>query len=316
MGRKLNPEIALGFLIATVVWIGVLGWQASYAPPDSEKRQCEEAATKPGQKTEGCKTLWERTTSDPVAFFTFWLVVFTGGLTVSTVLLWRAGERQIEFLRESSATQTSDMRDSIAAAARSADAAQKAAEVAEKSLTSTERAFVFLKYAYASPVYNPDKTITGWDFHILWENAGPTPTQHMISYKNLLQFPGDIPPDFAFPDVVSGSAERVMRETFVGPKATVDAGGQFVPLSILHDVASGNSRLFGWGWAEYGDVFRKDIRSRSEYCFEIVINGALDQAFGEDVKPPFVFKSAGRHTGSEDECYRRPGDQIPILRLS
>jgi hypothetical protein len=96
MRKALNPEIALGFLIATALWIGVLGWQASYAPTDSEKRQCEETARKSGHKTEECKTLWEKTTTDPVAFFTFWLVIFTGVLGASTVLLWRAGVRQAE----------------------------------------------------------------------------------------------------------------------------------------------------------------------------------------------------------------------------
>jgi hypothetical protein len=302
MKRLLNPEIALGFLIGTVLWVAVLGWQASYAPTDSEKRQCEEAAAKSGHKTEECKTLWERTTTDPVAFFTFVLSISTIGLWIVT---WRG-----------SASQARDTKRSIAVAQDSAAAAQKAAEVAERSLTSTERAFVFLKYAYASPVYNADRTIKGWDFHILWENAGPTPTQHMITYKNLLQFPGDIPSDFPFPDVVSGGAEKTTRKTFVGPKATVDAGAQFVPLSVLNDAASGNSKLFCWGWTEYGDVFRKDARSRSEYCFEIVIKGAPNQVPGEDIKPPFAFVSVGRHTGSEDECYRRPGDEIPILRLS
>jgi hypothetical protein len=96
MKRLLNPELALGFFIATVMWIGVLGWQAAYAPTESEKRQCEETATKTGHKTEECKTLWQKTTTDPVAFFTFWLVVFTGVLGASTALLWRAGERQAE----------------------------------------------------------------------------------------------------------------------------------------------------------------------------------------------------------------------------
>jgi hypothetical protein len=95
MRRLLNPEVALGFLLATLLWIGVLGWQASYAPTDSEKRQCEESAAKTGHKAEECKTLWERTTSDPVAFFTFWLVVFTGGLGGCTIMLWLAGERQL-----------------------------------------------------------------------------------------------------------------------------------------------------------------------------------------------------------------------------
>ena len=128
MRKLVNPEIALGFLVATVFWIGALAWQASYAPRDSERRQCEETATKEGRKTEECKTLWERTTSDPVAFFTFWLVVFTGGLTVSTVLLWRAGERQFQLLSETSAAQSRDMQASLNIANRSAHAAEKAAE--------------------------------------------------------------------------------------------------------------------------------------------------------------------------------------------
>src|SRR6202035_1420727 len=59
MKRLLNPELALGFLIATLLWIGVLGWQASYAPTNSEKRQCEETARKSGHRSEECKSVWE-----------------------------------------------------------------------------------------------------------------------------------------------------------------------------------------------------------------------------------------------------------------
>jgi hypothetical protein len=86
--RHLNPEIVFGFLIATVFWIGILGWQAAYAPTEVEKQKCYEAAETAGHKSEECKTLWERTTSDPVAFFTLWLVIFTGVLAVSTIGLW------------------------------------------------------------------------------------------------------------------------------------------------------------------------------------------------------------------------------------
>ena len=61
MKRLLNSEmISLGFLIAPVLWIGVLGWQASYVPTDSEKRQCEETAHTSGQKTEECKRAAQR----------------------------------------------------------------------------------------------------------------------------------------------------------------------------------------------------------------------------------------------------------------
>jgi hypothetical protein len=120
--KLINPEIALGFLLATVFWIVVLGWQAAYSPSEIEKQKCQETAEKSGTKGEECKTLWERTTSDPVAFFTFWLVVFTGGLGISTIMLWLAGEKQIELVREASAAQSSDMRASINEAVRAATA--------------------------------------------------------------------------------------------------------------------------------------------------------------------------------------------------
>ncbi len=98
MGKWLNAEIALGFVIATIFWVGVLGWQASYAPTEVEKQHCYESAQKSGHKAEECKSLWEKATTDPVAFFTLWLVISTVGLGVSTVLLWRdtkrSGERQ------------------------------------------------------------------------------------------------------------------------------------------------------------------------------------------------------------------------------
>jgi hypothetical protein len=83
MRRWLNPEIALGFLLATLFWIGVLGWQSAYEPTDREEQECHDAFQKAGRKPEECKSLWEKTTTDPVAFFT--LV-----LSISTIALWRA----------------------------------------------------------------------------------------------------------------------------------------------------------------------------------------------------------------------------------
>lgn len=102
MWKWLNPEIALGLLVATVFWTGVLGWQAAYTPTERIKNECYEAAQKSGHKTEECKSLWERTTSDPVALFTFVLSVSTIGLWLVT---WRSGVRQ-----------TRDMEGAIAAA--------------------------------------------------------------------------------------------------------------------------------------------------------------------------------------------------------
>jgi hypothetical protein len=135
--RWLRAEIVFGFLIATVFWAGVLGWQAANVPTDAEKQKCYDAAEKAHHKTEECKTLWQRTTSDPVAFFTFWLVLSTIGLGISTVMLWGAGEKQFRHARRSSAIQSRDMKASIAVAERSASAA-------ERALRDLERPWIFV----------------------------------------------------------------------------------------------------------------------------------------------------------------------------
>ena len=114
MRKLLNPELALGFLIASLLWIGVLGWQSAYAPTEAEKQKCSDGTLTPGHKSEECRNLWERTTSDPVAFFTFWLVVSTIGLGVSTLMLWRAGEKQFRHARRASTIQSRDMQASLA----------------------------------------------------------------------------------------------------------------------------------------------------------------------------------------------------------
>jgi hypothetical protein len=78
--RWLRAEIVFGFMIASVFWAVVLGWQAAYAPTYAEKQKCYDVAHNAGHKNEECKSLWEKTTSDPVAFFTLVLAVSTIGL--------------------------------------------------------------------------------------------------------------------------------------------------------------------------------------------------------------------------------------------
>ncbi len=97
MLKRLNPEISLGFVIASLLWIAVLGWQSSYSLPENEKQRCYEEARKPGHKDEECKTFWERTTSDPIAFFTFTLSIVTLALGVISF-------RQFYYLRRSDET--------------------------------------------------------------------------------------------------------------------------------------------------------------------------------------------------------------------
>jgi hypothetical protein len=122
MLKRPNPEIPFGFLLASLFWIGVLGWQSSYSLTGTEKQKCYEEATKTGHKSGECKSFWERTTSDPVAFFTF-------TLTVVTLALGAISVRQFHYLKRSDATA----RIAAEAARNSADA-----------LISAERAHLFV----------------------------------------------------------------------------------------------------------------------------------------------------------------------------
>jgi len=158
MWKALNPQIALGFLLATILWMGVLGWQASYAPTDSEKRQCEESATKSGHKAEECKTLWERTTTDPVAFFTFWLSISTIGLWVVT---WQSGKRQAK-----------DMTDSI--------------DVAERAFVAGERAWIRVDISLDGDlIFGPDGTAR-LPLAFTLTNCGNSPATNVRVYQDLL----------------------------------------------------------------------------------------------------------------------------------
>jgi hypothetical protein len=98
--KRLNPEISLGFLVASLFWIGVVGWQSSHAPAEKQNAECYEAAKKTGYKNEECKTFWERTTNDPIALFNLILAFSTVGLWIATISLYRAGEKQLGLARD------------------------------------------------------------------------------------------------------------------------------------------------------------------------------------------------------------------------
>lgn len=89
-----------------------------YSPPQHHAANDQQPGEHPAEK-ENKNGFWEKAGDDPVAYFTLWLVGFTGVLAVSTIGLWIVTWR-------ASASQARDMRRSIEVAVNTAEAAHDA----------------------------------------------------------------------------------------------------------------------------------------------------------------------------------------------
>jgi hypothetical protein len=264
-----NSEIALGFILATVFWIGILGWQAAHAPSETEKRQCQEAAHKADHKSEECKTLWERTTSDPVAFFTFWLVISTIGLGASTVMLWRAGEKQFRLARRSSAIQSRDMQASIAAsnrtasmAARAAEAAHTSNKIAQETAERQLRAYIVPEKVTATVM----KIGLSPEVQVQLRNSGQTPAYRVMINTLIGIRPATTPAselDWNIP--MSRATVAPNMEIFI-----LGGGSRLLKPLTQTDVDAikdGRSIFYVYGEVRYADAFGNNRTTKYSYVF-------------------------------------------------
>jgi hypothetical protein len=76
--KRLNPDILIGLLIASVFWVVVFVRQSSHPPNhiNAASQHCE------GTKSECAKA----TTDERIADYTWWLAVLTGGLVLAGVI--------------------------------------------------------------------------------------------------------------------------------------------------------------------------------------------------------------------------------------
>ena len=176
----LKIAVLLALLVFTAAIIG--GNVSSSIPPKNK----QEASQTEGSKTEteisnsepalSWWQLWRRTWADPVAFYTFVLALFSGGLLVVAGLqIWL-------LLRAEDVSRL---------AARAAD---ESANVARQSLEATQRAFLFVG-SFSVQAFNNAVVIQP-----SWENSGSSPTVRMHTKTNWKLFSGDPPDDFDYPN--------------------------------------------------------------------------------------------------------------------
>jgi len=289
--RWLRAEIVFGFLIGSVFWAAVLGWQAAYAPTDAEKQKCYDAAEHAGHKTEECRSFWERSTSDPVAFFTLVLAISTIGLWSATVFLYRAGEKQSGHARRSAAIQSRDMQASIKVAQQSADVAKQAL-FAQRAELAVDR---FLGDAEVTANENGQLTITGYRFVVVWQNTGASVASIRRMDSSFAVGNGDVHEgelDQMVPSNEAASNTTIVRrlgsgQTCVGPSQTR-------PISEVLDLFHGRARLFLYTGIFYSDIFEPEKIRHTEVLVEVTTMGDPLGAIDTPSREIFEYRSFGR----------------------
>lgn len=140
-------------------------------------------------------------------------------------------------------------------------------------------------------------TITKWRFIPIWQNNGNTPTKYMVYRVNLAAFEKTIDLGFDFPEL--GNPQ--VGHTTIGPRAIMHADHIDVSAEVLEKVNNREAYAYIWGWADYNDILPGTIRHRTEFCFEIVVNG---DPLAENCQ--FLFRQHLQYNAIENECLREP----------
>ena len=116
---------------------------------------------------ESRKTLWQKARTDPIAMFTFWLMLFTAVLSIVGVI-------QLKLLSRAEAIA----RYTAQAASESANAAKQATEIAERTLVSGNRAWIKVDVQPAGPIsYNINGA--NFTFRFTLTNIGRSPATNV-----------------------------------------------------------------------------------------------------------------------------------------
>jgi len=198
-----------------------------------------------------------------VAGFTIVLAISTIGLWLATNKLWAAGERQLELLRESSATQSRDMQASIQAANELAGASNRGAAAASKSSIAIAESNKIARES-AERQIRAYISVQPYDFEFLRgtnkaiactakykiHNAGQTPAHHVRTDVDFRIAPWPLTESLA-----PLKENMLVFDRSVGPGETISGSakkGQ--DISELRD----GMRLYLIGCVKYRDVFERN----------------------------------------------------------
>ena len=180
---------------------------------------------------------------DPMIRYTFWLMIFTGVLAISTIGLWI-----VTFFAGK------DTKKAANAAQKSADVAEKTVETMAETAQRQLRAYVFLKHD--KPLtYNAKGCLTSG---IIIKNFGQTPAYNLMSSLHIGLYP--------FPLTMKLEQPSFLPTASKAPLAPTEYFPQFISLpdklnqTEIDSIQKGESAIFILLEVLYSDIFRNDHR--------------------------------------------------------
>jgi hypothetical protein len=221
------PEIFLGAFLAVAIFAMGMLFSSEYRYGDNYQRQSNPVAE---HVTSGAE--------ERLANYTYWLMLFTGVLAVSTIGLWiatwRSGKGHLAHSR------------------------------------AVERAHVFIAGPQHEFLLDEQKSLIGLRLWVTWKNSGTTPASPINALVGATWVPQV--DQFKFGRV---EQESIQQPFVLGPNAEI--AGSSITISTEHILANlgGKGAQFLWGWARYKDIFPDSKMHVVEFCFRVTIEGQL-----------------------------------------
>lgn len=170
-------------------------------------------------------------------------------------------------------------------------------QINREALISVQRSFVAFppEISIVRAIDEKTRRTKSWLFYLPVENSGTTPTRDMRMHVNFDARPGELPEDFAYPDL--GSSKNI--PIFVAPKSKIFSSPLEISQEVVEKVQQKSLRLYFYGWTTYNDVFEKSRMHRTEFCYEV----AGLQVNGDRVLTFITFWH--QHNCADEECNKQ-----------
>jgi hypothetical protein len=187
----------------------------------------------------------------------------------------------------------------------------RSVRVAERSLVDVERALIIAARFDVHQIVRANRAI-GYRVTVIFVNSGRTPALRLRGNFDLVVFPGEPVPDFAYPD--RAAPDDAFGTT--GPQVPVLFHLEIVTEDLV-DVREGRKVALIYGWVEYDDLFSSTRRRRTEACFKIEVIGDIhrirpaDEPIGATPSVLAFANYGGRYNAIDEYCLYEPG-QTPV----